>query len=1121
MVLDLEGAQQAMIAHDLVAALAGDPEAQAVVRERHTSVQLSSPDYTPPADEFLVLDADASQNYAVNSVLGGQDLVIKGPPGNGKSQTITNLISTLVARGKKVLFVAEKRAAIDAVLRRLEAAGLADLVLDLHGKAASKRVIAQSLGQALESSGRIARQEFGDDHRMLEARREELNAHVKALHTKRAPWDISYFDVQSRLQASNASCTSESRLRGTVLDALYSNQYHVVRENIRTFGRYGGFTLGASGSPWANARVTSSDEAQRVQQILDHLRRHTLPQVLSALQAAADSTGIRDSRNIRSWSAALGAWEGAAKTCESFQPAAYDLRIEDLLPVLTPLSRGAFSRAIAWATSSEYRKARAAVSATLQQGQDIPPRELYKKLEVIDLEHKQWTVLSTRQGNPAPPSDLPTLRASYEQMVAELAELDRYLDDYSDLDEASLLIQLDRLLADNQHLSVLPELHRLRVELCSCGLQEFVSEMEHRTMSNDAAAACFEYLWLKSVSERIEIEDGRIANFDSRHHSRAVSEFQLRDRQHIGTTGRRVRRLAAEQATRALDEFPEQAALIRDQAARKRKHLSVRTLFANAPDVMTALKPCWAMSPLLVSQLLPADRQYFDVVVFDEASQVRPADAIPAIVRGKRLVVAGDERQLPPTTFFAGSDPQVETRDFDGRVVVDEGYESILEALLPFINFRVLTWHYRSRDEKLISFANTYIYDRSLTTFPGVVGDDCIQHVLVPFEYGQNGSELSSRAEVEEVVRLIFEHAEKRPDESLGVITMGIKHADRIGEALRLARPGRPDLDDFFTESRPERFFVKNLERVQGDERDAIILTIGYGKNADGRLLYRFGPLNEKNGERRLNVAVTRAKRRMTVVSSFSHEDMDPSRSSNVGVEHLRLYLQYAASRGRDLGAESLSIPELNPFEIDIRDALSRAGIPLVPQFGCSGYRIDFAAKHPARLGQMVLAIECDGASYHSSDTARDRDRLRQEHLERLGWKFHRIWSQDWFANKEVETAKVLSSYQGAVAASDAMREPANDAHEFDRRSKESEQASPVRSDAPARISRPAVSAGRKINEYSEAELRLVIRWIMSDTLLRTRDQLLGEAMEALGFRIRGKRIVDTISRAIALEMER
>jgi AAA domain len=546
--------------------------------------------------------------------------------------------------------------------------------------------------------------------------------------------------------------------------------------------------------------------------------------------------------------------------------------------------------------------------------------ELLAQLTKAADELTSWTGLTADGALPSVPEDLDALTGAFEQLQAELGELAAVLK-VERLDDAveDLRLRLDRLAADRATLGKLPELHRRRGALVQLGLEELLTDLERRGLSPDACASALEHAWLSSIVEYIQLSDVRIGAFDGEQHSRTVAEFQAADRRHIETTAQRVRRLCAEQATRVQDQEPDQAALIRDQAARKRKHLSLRQLFSAAPDVMTALKPCWAMSPLVVSQLLPSDKQYFDVVVFDEASQVKPADAIPAILRGKRVVVAGDERQLPPTDFSTGANPDIETPpELEGRIVLDAGYESILDALLPFIDFRMLAWHYRSRDERLIAFSNVHLYDRGLTTFPGIDGGDAVRHVLVPFTPGEPGSDESAATEVQTVVELILEHAEKRPEESLGVIAMGIKHSDRIEESLRRALRQRPDLDEFFDETRQEKFFVKNLERVQGDERDAIILSVGYGKSPDGRLLYRFGPLNNEGGERRLNVAITRAKNRMTLVSSFTHADMDPDRSTKLGVELLRLYLHYAHSGGQDLGERALQIPELNPFEVDV-----------------------------------------------------------------------------------------------------------------------------------------------------------------------------------------------------------
>jgi very-short-patch-repair endonuclease len=365
------------------------------------------------------------------------------------------------------------------------------------------------------------------------------------------------------------------------------------------------------------------------------------------------------------------------------------------------------------------------------------------------------------------------------------------------------------------------------------------------------------------------------------------------------------------------------------------------------------------------------------------------------------------------------------------------GFESVLDALRPLLPTAPLAWHYRSRDERLVAFSNSRVYGGALTTFPGVFTGDCLRHVVVAQGPGR-GQETSVDAEVSKVVDLILEHAREHPRESLGVIALGIKHAERIDTALRTALArlsdvpdggptglagmpgsgqaglGQAGLEAFFAEDVPEPFFVKNLERVQGDERDAIILSIGYGKHPDGRMRYQWGPLLRDGGERRLNVAATRAKHRLTVVSSFSGHDVDPDRVTKAGARMLAEYLDYASSGGS--APEASGAMQLDAFEADVRSRLADAGIRVVAQYGVGGYRVDFAATHPQDPGRMVLAIEADGASYRKSGSVRDRDRLRGEHLQRLGWHYHRLWSTNWFRNPDAEVAKIREAYLRAIS---------------------------------------------------------------------------------------------------------
>lgn len=1108
MVNDLEASLDAMIDHELIAAIAGDKAAQAALRERQANIDATDPNYVPLADEFLVLDADASQNYVINAVLAGQDLIVRGPPGTGKSQTIANLIATLLARRKKVLFVAEKRAAIDAVLKRLEQRGLDDLVLDLHGGTGSRRKLAQGLARTLDGNRSIPRPNHEPNQQLVENRRERLNGYAEAIHAMRDPWGVSVYGARAAVMGIEPAAHTTLRFRGEVLAGLDADSYRKAREDLRSYVAKGGLTLVRSGRPWSKSMIHSSDQANAAWGLVGRLAQETLPNASRTLGAAATQSGVKQPETVAGWGEQIALWQQIAREGEVFDQGIYEEDLDQLVMVLMPLAEGAARRATKTIASGEFRRARKTVRDHLREGKKLSSSELHQHVTAAKAISDAWAEVGDPPGVPRVPGELAAAAAQFEQLRTEVDELGGWLDRADLLDQSAedLSRLLTALLGDQGTLTTLPDLYQLRSALSERQLDDLLSELDDRQVGVDLALLVFEYAWLMSILEAVALTDPRVGAFNGAEHRRSVEEFRIGDAEHIETTAERVRRLCAEEATRVQDECKEEAQLIQYQAGLKRRHLPIRQLFSIAPKVLTALKPCWAMSPLVVSQLLPSDEQYFDVVIFDEASQIRPADAVPAILRGKRVVVAGDDRQLPPTSFFAAADDAAQDLTV-GDMTVGADFESILDALGGFLRARTLQWHYRSRDERLIAFSNVYLYDRQLTTFPGVSGDECLRHHVVPFQLGEVGSENSASAEVQQVVRLILEHAANHSEESLGVIAMGVKHADRIDEALRRELASHPELEEFFDENQDEKFFVKNLERVQGDERDAIILSIGYGKNAEGRLLYRFGPLNQQGGERRLNVAITRAKNRLTLVSSFDASDMDPERSSAEGVKLLRLYLQYAASRGTKLGDAALDKPALNPFEVDVRDSLQAVGIDVVAQYGCSGYLIDYVAKHPEKPGRMVLAIECDGASYHSSPTARDRDRLRQDHLERLGWRFHRIWSGDWFRDKQAEIERTVAAYEKAVEHADGPPRALD---------REEPLHSPNGgSVAPARAQRPSVPHGLKINEYSHAQLCAIVAWVQSDTLLRTEDQLLAETMRELGFHKRGKRIAEALTSAI------
>lgn len=1114
LVTDLEEHGELFASSDIVAAIAGDPGAREALGALISDPDPNQPDIDPPTDEFLVLDADSSQHVAINRVLGGESLVIQGPPGTGKSQTIANLIAALIARGKRILFVAEKRAAIEAVTKRLDVVGLADLVMDMHGGVTSRRDFARTLADSLGHVATIPARDYSALHGRLRERRDSLLANNAALHEPREPWQLSVFEMQGRLVAIPEGARTELRLSSDAARALDPDGFERLAGDIEEWVSLDAHALAESHPEWSRSTVSTSGDAREAFDLVRDLAHDRLPAVASAVGAAVDEVGLERPGSVSEWLEVAGLFDRIASTLERGRAEVYDLDHAALSTTLTPARGSVWSRSRAQWFSSPYRSARAAVEVVSRGAGKLSAAAALDLVEEAGAQVDEWRRRSGT-GRPRLPRDAPALRGRIQTLADRLAAFGEIVGsgDFDSVPHEELQATLGRLASDRQVVANLPRIREIETRLRDAGV-DAVMEAVGGDIPPDMAPRAVEHAWLQRVLEDLDFEDQRLSTFDSEGHSRRRDEYVEADLQHLESTPQRVHRLTAEAIIEMMNAHPEETALIRREAAKRRRHLSVRQLFARAPHVLSALRPCWTMSPVLAAEMIPANRQLFDVVIFDEASQIPPAEAIGSLARAPQAVIAGDSRQLPPTTFFGRDSAGDDDEDDDDVVALTSDIESLLDAADALLRDKMLQWHYRSRDDRLIAFSNNHIYGGSLTAFPGATVRSPISHHLVPFRplVGTSGTR-SNPDEVEQVVEFVLEHARTTPDETLGVIAFGQHHANNIDNALirRLGEIDDPSLDGFFSEQNEERFFVKNIERVQGDERDVIILSVGYHKDDNGNLPYRFGPILQEGGERRLNVAVTRARSRVVLVSSFSHRDMDPDRSSAKGVVLLRQYLEYAASGGADLGSDVSDVP-LNPFELSIRDGLERRGIPVTPQFGASGYRIDFACAHPDEPGRMVLAIEADGANYHSTPTARDRDRLRQQVLEGKGWRFHRIWSTAWFRDREAELDKAERAWKQACREVDG--EPATT------ETRPREEPQPIMAPAPQRGPRPRVPARGapgydSIGDYSSAQLVQLARWIESDSLLRTEEDLLREMMDELGFRRRGSRITGALRSAI------
>lgn len=1116
LVVDLEQNEDHFASHDVVAAIAGDVEARERLAAGICDPDLDQPDRDPPADEFLVLDADSSQHRAINRVLGGESLVIQGPPGTGKSQTIANLVTALVARGKRVLFVAEKRAAIEAVTKRLEQVGLGDLVMDMHGGVTSRREFARTLTESLDLVSRIPELDFSATHRRLELRRDALIKNDAAVHQAREPWMLSVFEMRERVLAIPDAARTPLRLTRRSAERLSPQGFEHLSGEVEEWIDLHGHVLRDRHPEWAASAIETTEDVLDASDLIRDLHSDRLPEALDLLGAALGNAGLALPNEIGEWSPVVDLLERVESTLGACRPDIYQLDFDATQEAMGPAERSAISRLFARLFNGEYRSATRAVRSLLHDPESLEDAGLLSLIVVASEQVAEWNSRSVDAGDPRVPNELDDVRSGLDALLDGIRKLGRVMsmDDLEEIGHQDLAALLQNLVGTLSVAANLPRIRELEATFDKRGIER-VTRRVGEEIPPEQVAAAVEHAWLNKVLEDLDIQDNTLRSFDAVRCSRQRHEFAQTDLEHLSQTPLRVKRLVAEAIIETMEQHPEERDLVRREAAKKRRHLSVRQLFARAPHMLSALRPCWTMSPILVAEMIPHDRKLFDVVIFDEASQIPPAEAIGCLARSSQVVVAGDSRQLPPTSFF-GRTVEDDDDDEEEDLSLTRDIESLLDVADALLRDQMLQWHYRSRDDRLIAFSNQRIYGGALTAFPGALVDSPIEHELIPFRpiTGVRGTR-SNPDETERVIDLILDHARSRPDETLGVIAFGQHHANNVEESLRkrLGELNDASLDQFFAETNEERFFVKNIERVQGDERDAIILSLGYHKDANGNLPLRFGPLNQEGGERRLNVAVSRARSRLKLVSSFTHHDIAPGRTEAKGVELLRQYLEFAASGGEDLGAETGPVP-LNPFELSVKEGLEQRGIPVAAQYGVSGYRIDFACAHPEEPGRMVLAVEADGASYHSSATARDRDRLRQQVLEDKGWQFHRIWSTEWFRNREAELDRVEQAWRAAVA--DSVLDRVNPVPV----KATSELAKPVASRARRRGQRPLVPRKgapgyASISDYSPEELVMLARWIQSDTLLRTEDDLRREMMEELGFKQMGSRIKRALTHAI------
>ncbi|MFM2162260.1 MAG: hypothetical protein RLZZ383_1772 [Pseudomonadota bacterium] len=1060
-----------------------------------------------------VVDADPTQLAAIHAATDGSSFVLQGPPGTGKSQTITNLVAQLLADNKSVLFVSEKRAALDVVHRRLSAVGLGPFTLELHAQQANKSEVFRQLREAFEVAPSEGDAPWTQHAQALGAAREALGAHVARLAAP-SPFGGTVRDAMAALFALEGAPVvglpeiDAASLTGAEVTAIRAAGAQIVRAEDETDGIVGHPWAGVRAHPWTpdlqrraeDAARALEDAATKVQDALHGLRADlSLPPgmpdaaVIEAAKLAGTAPGVPRHVLGPAWRTEAPTWRALAERLRTWRRDRAALLEDFEAPILTlPLPdligrfrawQGRFFLFALFALWGARRTVRALLrggSATdaalldgLQRARAVQEGEAVLRADaagprlgalwrgpdsdadamVAALDHTETLrrfYLEHTDGAPDPSAldaflqlctdgadrltpDAPT-GARLRTHLAAIAALD------TARDIARETLQLDEAMAFGPSPSParlgavargwLAATPRLRA-VCglaagidhgrSLGLGPALDALLSGALPGSALPSAIERAIRRAWWEARLTADPALATFRGRAHEDLIRHFQDLDRQALHVARQAVvARLAARAPS--LHAPGDEMAKLRKQLTLQRGQWSVRRLFREAPGVLSRLKPCVLMSPLSVAQVLAANHR-FDVVIFDEASQIPPWDAVGAIGRGTQVIVVGDSKQMPPTSFFARGDESEDASFFDEEDVSDT--ESILdEAVASGLPQLRLRWHYRSKHESLIAFSNHHYYENSLLTFPSAALQGSgvgVGYVAVDGFYDRGKArhnEAEAAAIVAKLVELLDLPDDQRP--SVGIVTFSMPQQTLVQDLVDKLLAERPELARCFGDATEEPVFIKNLENVQGDERDVMLFSICYGPDAAGKVTMNFGPLNRKGGERRLNVAVTRARKQLLVFSTLDWSQILDHTTAAIGVAHLKNFLRYAKEGPATLNAltHAPGQPDFgSPFEAEVFEVLTAAGHQVHSQVGCSGYRIDLAVVDPERPGAYLIAIEADGATYHGTRVARARDRLRQDVLESLGWRFHRIWSTDWWHDRRGEAERLLAAVEAAKHA--------------------------------------------------------------------------------------------------------
>jgi len=945
-------------------------------------------------EKFFVLDTDASQEEIINEIDRSRGLVVHGPPGTGKSQVIVNLIANSISQDKRVLLVCQKRAALDVVYQRLESLGLSSHVALLHDEKNDRKPLYRKLHTLLEDDKEM--QEHENELVQLSSKIEEyeskLNAIAKGLYEVQ-PHGYRAFDLYGiGKPVSEIHVILELE---EILHTITKDNLDEVLMKIFSYGNYYS-RFGGEHYPLKNRNSFAKLELKDRLTIIEILKN-----VIDKAKTSVEYLSSFDQDDITPEYTWL-----------------INDKLEKIYDDLNPDEKRTLQKLRLWWWTSFTGKTIVEELLNGEKFKGVSSKEWPRVRESLKI------LFDLSQVSEKMSNEIKSLQSYFTDDLVKkyndrISKGDIPLTEFEQKHEFIIQDFEDLRNMDREYDENLPSIKKM-IDM----LKDKTSNKIHKQLSDEWVDIVKQSSYIHWI-DQIESKHPILTKIGTEEIEKVLIQFKdlLIQKRNLAVKvliNRLLKKLNQVKQTnsKAMKE-------LKHQSGKKRMIWPVRKLVREfSLNGLLDVMPIWLTSPETVSAIFPLEKELFDIVIFDEASQCTVENGLPAVYRGAKIVVAGDEKQLPPSSLFKGAiqedEEDVEADDFNES-------ESLLNLAKRTLPEKMLQWHYRSKSEELINFSNHAYYNGNIQIAPNIEPlrrPAAIQWHQVDGRWINQCNEIEAKA----VVELLKTKLIQNPSKSVGIITFNAKQQDKIQDIIDAQVEEDKEFgvlyQQIMSRDLDERIFVKNIENVQGDERDIIIFSIAYAKNNEGRVYNRFGSLGQQGGENRLNVAVTRSKEEIHLVSSIEPNELSVDSTKNDGPKFLKSYMQYAKAVSQvqkdEIEAVLTNLNESqntkkqagplqfdSPFEEQVYTALTNLGYKVDTQVGMSGYRIDQAIVHPNYPEKYIIGIECDGAMYHSSPSAKERDVYRQRFLETKGWKITRVWSRNWWKNSSTEIEKI------------------------------------------------------------------------------------------------------------------